>query len=215
VGVSGSAGKIDAGCDDREQARTFMLMGARTAACKVLVYGKKNQQVAKKHPEQAVTMDDCMYEPTVPPVAEAPAPPPASVQIIMPANTPVAAVAPAPLAPPEYNTEITVTPEQLIGICTFAKALSCKPEGGPAVITVSSVCKQMLDAAHLALKRNPNSVLIVRGNYNPSETEVTAASRANNVKKQLIANGVPSSRVKASVGGSNARTVELILVPKN
>jgi hypothetical protein len=205
VGVSGSGGKIDAGCDAREEARVYALLGARTAACKVMVFDKKNQKLAKKHPEQAVTMDDCMYEPPTPPVVEAPAPP-APVQIILPANTPIAAVAPAPTP---------VVAEQLIGICTFSKVVSCKPEKGITVISPTSVCKQQLEAAKLALARNPNSVLLIRGNRNQSEIRSVAVTRANNVQRQLIQYGVQADRLKVEAGNGTARTVELVLVPQN
>ena len=80
VGGSFGGGKVDQGCDSREQARVYMLMGSRLAACKVLVFNEKNQKLAKKHPEQAVTMDDCMYEPPVATVIEAPQPKPEVIE---------------------------------------------------------------------------------------------------------------------------------------
>jgi hypothetical protein len=68
LGLSLGGGKVDQGCDARETARTYMLMGARKAACKVMVFSKKNQ---KKPAAQQVTMDDCMYQEPVPVVAAA------------------------------------------------------------------------------------------------------------------------------------------------
>jgi hypothetical protein len=199
VGASFGGGKIDPNC---RALQTALHAPNRLTYCKLFI----QLQDSKK---AGITMDDCMGQDPQPPV-EAPAPPPAPVQIILPSNTPVAAV-----APPEYKTEVTVTPEQLIGVCTFAKAISCKPESGPAIVSVSSVCKQMLDAARKALRDNPNSVLIVRGNRNPSEDELTAKSRATNVKRSLTAAGVPSGRVKVETGTGTARTVELILAPQS
>lgn len=210
TGVSLGGGKIDGGCDAREYARFYAeMLHSRTAACKMLVSQKRSKKAG-------VTFADCMAQDPQPVVEVAPpAPAPVSpVNIYLPANTPVPAVAAVvPIAPPEYKTEITVTPEQLVGVCTFAKAISCKPENGPAVITVSSICKQMLEQAKKSLLANPGSVLLIVGNRNASEDRLTATSRANNVKKQLEAYGVPSSRLKAEVGTGTSRTVELILQP--
>ncbi len=213
AGASFGGGKIDQGCDAREEARTYMLMDARKAACKVLVYDKKNQRLAKKHPEQAVTMEDCMYKEVVSePQAVAPAPVSSPVNIYLPANTQAPAVAAVTTpVPVEYKTQMTVTPDQLIGICTFANAILCKPESGPTVITVSSICKQMLEQAKKSLLANPGSVLLITGNRNQSESEIVAVSRANNVKKQLISRGVPPSRIKTEVGMGTSRTVEIVL----
>lgn len=81
IGGSFGGSKVDTGCDDRETARAYALLGSRLAACKTLVYGSKNQKLAKKHPEQAITVDECMQQdevqqqqtavvaPVVPPVA--------------------------------------------------------------------------------------------------------------------------------------------------
>ena len=141
---------------------------------------------------------------------------PSPVQIVLPGNQPappIAAVseppAPTPVSAPAPQAE-----PRLIGICTFAKAITCKPETGPVVITVSSICKQMLDAARKALRESPNSVLLVRGNHNPSEDSLTATARANNVKRQLTASGVDPGRVKVESGKGGARTVELVLFPE-
>ena len=66
LGISAGGGKIDEGCNDRETARTFMLMGARKAACKVMVYSKQN----KKLGANAVTMEDCLFQDVPPQVAK-------------------------------------------------------------------------------------------------------------------------------------------------
>jgi hypothetical protein len=84
LGISAGGGKIDEDCSVRETARSYMLMGARKAACKVMVYSKQN----KKLGANAVTMDDCMYQDNPPQVAkeeplmQAPAAPPAVVPTV-------------------------------------------------------------------------------------------------------------------------------------
>lgn len=197
-GVSFGGSKMDDECDLRESARAFALLSNRIAAAKILCQTK----AAKK---AHLTEADCLTLEA----PEQPAPQPAPVSIILPnspAAPPVAAVTPA-----DYNQTIDVTTpaKQLVGICTFAKANTCQVGNGPAVITVSTICKQMLAAAQQRLKSDPNSILFIVGNRNPSESEITAASRANNVKKYLIASGIKESRINVSTGNGTSRTVEL------
>ena len=66
LGISADGGKIDEGCNTRETARAYMLMGARKAACKVMVYSKQNTKLGAN----AVTMEDCMYQDAPPQVAK-------------------------------------------------------------------------------------------------------------------------------------------------
>ena len=204
-GISLGGSKLDTECDLRESARAFSLIGNRGAAAKILCQTK----AAKK---AHLTEADCQTLE----VAQAEPPAPSPVQIVMPSNqpaAPIAAVSEAP-APTQVSAPARQAESHLIGICTFAKAITCKPETGPAVITVSSICKQMLDAARKALRESPNSVLLVRGNRNPSEEGLTATARANNVKRQLTASGVDPDRVKVETGNGGTRTVELVLVPE-
>ena len=198
VGASFGGGKIDENC---RALQTALHAPNRLTYCKLYI----NLQDSKK---AHITMEDCMAQDPQPPVVEAPASP-APVQIILPANTPIAAVAePAPIPAP-------VVAEQLIGICTFSKVVSCKPEKGLTITTPTSVCKQQLEAAKLALERNPNSVLLIRGNRNPSEGRLVATTRATNVQRQLVEYGVQADRLKVEAGNGTARTVELVLVPQN
>jgi len=204
-GVSLGGSKLDTECDLRETARAFSLIGNRGAAAKILCQTKAARKAQ-------LTDADCQALE----VAQAVPPAPSPVQIVLPGNQPappIAAVseppAPTPVSAPAPQAE-----PRLIGICTFAKAITCKPETGPVVITVSSICKQMLDAARKALRESPNSVLLVRGNHNPSEDSLTATARANNVKRQLTASGVDPGRVKVESGKGGARTVELVLFPE-
>ncbi len=205
-GGSFGGGKIDENCRALETARNAP---NRLTFCKIYIKLKDSKAAG-------VTLEDCMGQDPQP-EASVPPPPPSPVQIILPSNTSIATTVPTPILPQpsEHKPEITVVPDQLLGICTFAKAVSCKPENGPAVITVSSICKQMLEQAKRSLIANPNSVLLIRGNRNPSEDRLTATARANNVKKQLEAYGVSSSRLKVEVGTGTARTVELVLVPQS
>jgi hypothetical protein len=203
-GVSLGGSKLDTECDLRETARAFSLIGNRAAAAKILCQTK----AAKK---AHLTDADCQ----VLEAGQAEPPAPSPVQIVLPSNQPAPPI--AAIADTAQLTPVPVTAPQaeprLLGICTFAKQISCKPETGPAVITVSSICKQMLEAARKALGESPNSVLLVRGNHNPSEDDLTATARANNVRRQLTASGVDPGRVKVETGKGGARTVELVLVP--
>lgn len=61
AGISFGGNKIDTGCDERELARSYALLGAKTAACKILVSNEKSQKAG-------VTMTDCMG-PVAPAVA--------------------------------------------------------------------------------------------------------------------------------------------------
>ena len=95
-GASFGAGKIDPGCDERETARAFALLGSKLAACKVMIQGKE----AKK---AGITLEDCLGPKLVPvqvisavPVQVAPA------QIIVPAPsvTIINQLPSAPVLPP-------------------------------------------------------------------------------------------------------------------
>lgn len=204
VGISLGGGKIDPNCAVLEAARQAP---SKLARCKVYISNKYVRQAG-------VTLDDCMGASGEPPIVQQASP----VTMIVGQNSPVAAVAPpAPPVMPDYNTEITVTPEEkhLVGICTFAKDISCKgPYPGPAVVTVSSICKQMLEAAKRELVNNPNAILYVIGNRNNSETTLTAEARANNVRRYLTDSGIKAGKIDVSVGTGTARTVELWSGPK-
>lgn len=205
-GLSLGGSKLDGECDLRESARAFALIGNRNAAAKILC---ETKAAKKAH----LTAADCgaLESEPVPP---APASPVSIVLPSQPAASPaIAAVAPAPIHPADYDTTLTVTPDEqrLLGVCTFAKAISCQPDSGPAVITISTICKQMLEAARRELQTNPNAILYIVGNRNTSEDRLTATSRANNVRRYLVQNGVKESRVNVKVGDGTSRTVELWL----
>lgn len=210
IGGSFGGGKIDENCAILETARSFDAAGERLAACKV--------KISNKYAKAAgVTLEDCMKVPPTP-IVDIPAPPTVSpVQIYLPANTP-AAVIPTPVVETPAVPVAVVDPEHLVGICTFNSAVSCTPKEGPSagvgIVTVNSICRQMLVEARRQLRINPNAVLLIRGNRNASEDKLTAVSRANNVKKSLEADGVPASRLKTEVGTGTSRTVEIVLVPQ-
>ena len=56
VGGSLGGSKVDAGCDIREDARSFFLAGSRLAGCKMLVSSKRAQKAG-------VTLQDCLTTP--------------------------------------------------------------------------------------------------------------------------------------------------------
>lgn len=203
-GASFGGGKVDDQCEAFFQAQVYMAtFRSPVAACKMAISTKASQ---KAH----VTFDDCMnFLPQVKPVVMQP---PSPVTLVLPSSGPAPALAAVNVPEPaEYKTEITVTPEdkKLLGVCTFAKAISCQPDSGPAVITVSSICKQMLEAARKQLASNPNAILYIVGNRNVSESTLTATARANNVKRYLLESGVKESRLTTKVGTGTSRTVEL------
>jgi hypothetical protein len=123
VGGTFGASKVDTGCDDRENARTYALIGSRLAACKTLVYGKKNQKLAKKHPEQAVTVDDCMQQDEQAVVAAPSVPQP----------SPVAPVAITVNAPPAQVTVLPVLHEELTVTATRAQVRAAQQSVKPVV----------------------------------------------------------------------------------
>jgi hypothetical protein len=212
VGISAGGGKVDENCAILETARSLALAGARPAYCQVMATDKYVKKAYGKNIQKFI--DDCMYQEPQPPVAQ-PQPP---VQIFVPSGTPAAAVKETPTPVVQAPPAPPVEPEHLVALCTFSKAITCTNKVGPAanvgVVTVGSVCRQMLEEAKRQIALNPNGVLIIRGNRNPSESEVTATARANNVRKALEDSGVPSKQLKVETGTGTARTVEVIIVPQ-
>lgn len=216
VGISLGGGKIDEGCDQREIARSYALLGSKLAACKVMVSNKRSLKAG-------VTLDDCMRLEVVTPTpvvaAPAPAPEPVIPNIIINNRFPeqVAPVVPAP--------EVVATPSrELIGICTFASIQAiCQQPGKPDEIVpikplsynnptrVTSICKTMLDEAARRMKEDPKLRLFIIGNQNMSETaSIVAVSRANEARLYLVNHdGVNSAHINTTIGSGKDRTVEL------
>jgi hypothetical protein len=102
VGATFGGGKVDDGCASREDARSYMLMGSRISACKVMIQTKQSRKAG-------VTLEDCLAipEPPAPVViyrnvpapvqVPLPAPPPQVVFITLPAVAPIPL--PTPVAP--------------------------------------------------------------------------------------------------------------------
>jgi hypothetical protein len=191
VGASFGGGKIDENC---RALQTALHAPNRVTYCKIYI----NLQDSKK---AGITMADCMATDPEPPVVEEKKP---EVNIYLPPQA-------APVAPPVVPVAENKPFLGQIGVCTFAKVVSCTPEKGVTIVTPTGVCKQQLQAAKAALDLYPGTILIIRGNRNPSEAPVTAQSRATNVKKQLEEYGVASNRLRTEVGTGTARTVQLIL----
>ena len=106
IGGSFGGGKVDQGCDDRELARAFA--GPQTlASCKILLATKKAKAAG-------ITMEDCLPAPI--PVQITVAPPPSVTEL--PSITvncpPMVAVPVLTPEPPQYRTEITVTPKKKV-----------------------------------------------------------------------------------------------------
>jgi len=99
VGGSLGGSKVDAGCDIREDARSFFLAGSRLAGCKMLVSSKRAQKAG-------VTLQDCLTTPSpIAVVAPAPVPvvqPAPQVTVVQapPTFVYLSAPPPAPVVPP-------------------------------------------------------------------------------------------------------------------
>ena len=205
LGGTFGAGKVDKGCEARETARAFALLNNPTAAAKILC----STDAAKR---AHLTMSDCLAM-QAPVAAAVPVPEDPRPTVVV---VPVQKIDPAP---PVAKVEAPVDP-RLIGICTFAGKTSCTNPGSDATLVNSarptSICKIMLDAARKALRDNPNSIIVLRANKNSSEPSMVATSRGYNVKRQLEADGVASSRIRVETGDSGGdRTVEISLVPQS
>lgn len=113
-GASLGGGKIDQGCDERELARSFALLGSRVSACKILIQGKQ----AKK---AGITLEDCMGPP--PQVAVVTVPEPPVIPVIM---APLVISSPAAVLP-VYHTEITVHPPKKLLVRKAVVKKVCPP----------------------------------------------------------------------------------------
>lgn len=204
LGLSFGGSKADGNCQLLELARSFDSMNERLAGCKVKVSSK----ISKK---AGVTLDDCMAvemvpaPPTAPVVIPPPAPQPTVIVVPTQALAPVPPVAPQPPTPAIVWTSV----------CTFASKTSCTAEdkiynADPARPT--SVCKVMIESAARAFKQSPGAKFVLVGNRNREESDLLPTARANNVRRQLEAAGVPASAISVQVGSGTTRTVELVLI---
>jgi len=223
VGASFGGGKIDPNCAILETARNYAISGSRRPYCTIMAsdkYAFKAYKKAHKGLNEdeliAKMIDECMYkEPEPEPQVVAAAPTTPQVVVVPVQSAPAPAPTPAvvvPVSNPPVVEEIIP-----VGICTFASKTQCVPAGGDAAIVdpihVTSVCKEMIDAATAALARHPGYVIVLRGNRNPSEDRLLATTRANRVKQQFEAKGVKSSQIKTIVGTGETRTVQITLEP--
>jgi hypothetical protein len=205
-GFAFGGSKVDENCAALETARAFDSMNERLAACKV----KINTKYAKK---AGVTLEDCMQVEMVPapptaPVVEKHEERQQPIVVVVPtpqAAAPVPAIAPQPPAPAIVWTSV----------CTFASKTVCTAEDKtftPDPARPTSVCKIMIDSAVRAYKQSPNSRFVLVGNRNREESDLLPTARANNVRKQLEAAGVPASAINVQVGSGTTRTVEIVLI---
>lgn len=203
VGASLGGSRTDKNCEILETAKFFGFAGSRIAMCKTAITTKAARRAG-------VTFEDCMQEfdkaeATPPPVQQQP-----QIVIVPVQPSPVASPAPVVVTPAAPAPE-----SRLIGICTFAGKTTCSNPGSDAAMIdparPTSVCKEMLAAARNALRDNPGSVIILRGNRNPTEDQVLATVRANNVRKQLEADGVKPSMIRTETGTGTSRTVDIVL----
>jgi hypothetical protein len=133
VGGSFGGGKVDAGCDDRELARSFS--GPQTvASCKILINTKKAK---KAH----ITLEDCLGIQPPAPVSQNVGTS-QQVPVVRDTQTIVVPVTVQPvvtvLSPPEYKTTIDVYPPKPAPKKHVVKHL---PPGCQNVVTMKCATK--------------------------------------------------------------------------
>ena len=203
LGISFGGGKVDENCERLEVARSYGIAGSWVAYCRVMITNKYSK-------EAGVTFDDCMKR-----VTEVQAPPAEPIQQLTPQVIVVPMPQENPIPSPEPNPIPNLHPrlkDQLLGICTFSGGIQCIT--GTYANNISrptSVCREMILSAATILKDSPDSIIILKGNRNPSEDSETALARAHHVAKDLENAGVSSDRIKVEHGTRNDRTVEMIL----
>jgi hypothetical protein len=111
AGVSFGGGKIDPNCAILETARSLALAGSHPAYCQVMATDKYVKAAYGKNIQKFI--DDCMYQPPQPapepqPIVQV-APQPMPQIVVVPVTIPTPVPTPV-LAPPEYRTNMVVTP---------------------------------------------------------------------------------------------------------
>lgn len=152
-GISGGAGKIDKGCDDRETARSFALLGNREAAAIILCNTPASKR-AHLTLEQCMNITVLVQQPALPPVV---LPQPAPV-----INVPVTIVpvtVPTPVEAPAQTSE-----------ATFKEFGSCH-------IVHMNTCERIVDDALIYLQLHPEASLVLRGPQEGSKILVYTRSR--------------------------------------
>jgi hypothetical protein len=204
VGISFGAGRIDPNCVLMEDARSFAESGSRLAYCMMMV-GKKEVRKA------GITIEICMAQEPLEPVAAPPVPQP-PVVVTVPA--PVVEVrTPAPvLAESEFPVpQETHAKSTLLGVCSFARGMACaKDKTSTPQVYPGAACKKMLDEVLVALETNSNATLQIIGAG--SHGDVVSVSRTNNVFRYFVEHGVSGKRIQAMYDSSQTSgTVELWL----
>ena len=207
AGASIGGGKVDRGCDDRETARSFALMGNRLAAEKILC----GTPAAKR---AHLTMEECMKNEEAPPE---PLPPP-EIRV-EPKIEVVPIPVPEPAGPPSGNV-VPPTPKferRLAGVCVFpSDFVGCSSEGEKGSIVhvdqlhITKPCKQMLDAAIAELVEYPESTIEVEGNVSSDENkDFLANNRVDRVRRYLLDKGIALDRIKTNLSFGHNNTVKL------
>jgi hypothetical protein len=114
--------------------------------------------------------------------------------------TPVASIEPIEPIEPAIEPVIEPVPDSLeLSAPTTMKTLaSCTNTS-----SVDNVCKAQLDTAVLFLKQNQGTVT-VQGN------QLTGKTRADSMKRYLLANGIDESRVVFALGDEDTTTLSLV-----
>jgi len=82
-------------------------------------------------------------------------------------------------------------------------------------VRVDNEAKGCLDDIALELQRDPNSHLVIIGDYGTDEKPAAGAERTLNVRQYLTdEKGIDASRIDLREGASSGRTVEDVLVPQ-
>jgi hypothetical protein len=152
-GISGGAGKVDKGCDDRETARSFALLGNREAAAIILC----NTPASKR---AHLTLEQCMN---------------VTVRVQQPILPPIVLPQPAPI----INVPVTVVPVEVPTPVTLPVQTSeaTSKEFGSCRLVHMNACLRLVDDAMLYLQSHPEASLVLRGPQEGSKILVYTRSR--------------------------------------
>lgn len=233
-GFSLGGGKVDEGCNAREDARSYMLMGSRTAACKIMITQKASK---KAH----ITMEDCMasdvsngteVDSMVPAVigsngvenmtildngASHNQIPGISEAFTTPIDGTLSNLSTSPM--PTQNAIGIIgkdtSRDRVIGVCTFASSQTKCQAVQTSPKHVTDICDVMLEEARRALHEDSTALLKLEGNRNKQEDVVLDIERTMATRVKLVNMGVDPNRIIMTYGNSGERTVVITLIHSN
>lgn len=235
-GFSLGGGKVDEGCNAREDARSYMLMGSRTAACKIMITQKASK---KAH----ITMEDCMAGEVsngtevdsigsigAVDVGNSKMEDMTILDNDTSHNSKTSGISEATgIITPNYGgtllnqstiplgsgyaptREDTLRRDRVIGVCTFADSKAQCQTSWINPKHVTDICNVMLEEAMKSLDEDPTAFLTLEGNKNKHEHELLDLERSMTTRDKLVAMGVDPDRIRMIYGNSGERTVVITL----